>query len=59
MTVVVDILQSDDDYANHNGELFITYKQIDNAVVDYVVENYPEAYDFVFEVCEDNGWIGL
>ena len=62
LTVGVDILQSDDEYVNHNGELFVTYKQIDNAVIDYVAENYPEAYDFVFEVCEDNdddGWIGL
>ena len=62
LTVGVDILQSDDDYVNKNGELFVTYKQIDNAVIDYVAENYPEAYDFVFEVCEDDeddGWIGL
>ena len=62
LTVGVDILQSDDEYVNHNGELFVTYKQIDNAVIDYVAEKYPEAYDFVFEVCEDyedDGWIGL
>ena len=62
LTVGVDILQSDDDYVNNNGELFVTYRQIDNAVIDYVEDNYPEAYDFVFEVCEDDeddGWIGL
>lgn len=62
LTVGVDILQSDDEYVNQNGELFVTYKQIDNAIIDYVAENYPESYDFMFEVCEDNeddGWIGL
>ena len=50
LTVGVDILQSDDEYVNHNGELFVTYRQIDNAIIDYVEENYPEAYDFVFEI---------
>jgi hypothetical protein len=50
LTVGVDILQSDDEYVNQNGELFVTYKQIDNAIIDYVVENYPEAYDFMFEI---------
>ena len=62
LTVGVDILQSDDEYVNHNGELFVSYKQIDNAVIDYIEKNYPEAYNFMFEVCEDNeddGWIGL
>ena len=50
LTVGVDILKSDDEYVNHNGELFVTYKQIDNAVIDYVAEKYPEAYDFMFEI---------
>lgn len=64
LTVGVDILQSDDDYSNNNGdgELFVTYKQIENAVINYVEKNYQESYDFMFEVCEDNeddGWIGL
>ena len=45
-----DILTEDFDYTIKDGEQFVTYKQIDNAVVDYVAENYPEAYDFVFEI---------
>ena len=62
LTVGADILQSDDEYVNKNGELFVTYKQIENAVINYVEKNYPESYDFMFEVCEyneDDGWIGL
>lgn len=57
-----DILTEDSDYTIKDGEQFVTYKQIENAVINYVEKNYPEAYDFMFEVCEDNeddGWIGL
>lgn len=60
-----DILTEESDYIIKDGEQFVTYKQIENEVMDYVAEHYPypEGHNFVFEVYppeqEDDSWIGL
>lgn len=50
VTIGVEILQEDSDYVNSNGELSVTYEQVNRGVIDYMKYNHPYTY-FMFDIC--------
>ena len=50
VTIGVEILQEDNDYVNSNGELSVTYDQVNRGVIDYMKHNHPYTY-FMFDIC--------
>ena len=50
VTIGVEILQEDNDYVNNNGELSVTYEQVNRGVIDYMKYNHPYTY-FMFYIC--------
>jgi hypothetical protein len=49
ITLGVDILKSDDDYVNYNGDLVVSEKEVEDAVVDYIRHVYPEINDYMID----------
>lgn len=50
LTLGVDILKSDDDYVNYNGDLVISDKEVGDAVSEYIREKYPEIHDYMIDI---------
>ena len=50
VTIGVEILQEYNDYVNNNGELSVTYEQVNRGVIDYMKYNHPYTY-FMFDIC--------
>jgi hypothetical protein len=50
LTLGVDILKSDDDYVNYNGDLVISDKEVGDAVSEYISEKYPEIHDYMIDI---------
>lgn len=48
-----DILKSDDEYEIINGKLFISEKNVKEAIFDYMREKYPEVYDYIISIGND------
>lgn len=42
-----DILKSDDDYENYNGDMVTTVRDVEDAIIDYMSSNYPEVHDYM------------
>ena len=48
-----EILKSDDDYDMKKGKLVVTISDIEDAIYDYMRYNYPEVYDYMFNIEDD------
>lgn len=49
ITVGEDILKSDDDYVNYNGDLVVSEKEVEDAVIDYIRHKYPKIHDYIID----------
>ena len=49
ITLGEDILKSDDDYVNYNGDLVVSEKEVEDAVMDYITYRYPEIHDYMID----------
>ena len=49
ITLGEDILKSDDDYVNYNGDLVVSVKEVEDAVIDYIRHKYPEIHDYMID----------
>ena len=49
ITLGEDILKSDDDYVNYNGDLVVSEKEVEDAVIDYIGYEYPEIHDYMID----------
>lgn len=45
-----DILKSDDDYMNINGNMFTTERDVEDAIIDHIRFRYPEVHDYMFAI---------
>ena len=45
-----DILKSDDEYDNYNGDLVVPVEKVEDAIYDYMSENYPEVHDYMYDI---------
>lgn len=45
-----DILKSDDDYDNYNGDLVVTERDVEDAIIDHIRFRYPEVHDYMFAI---------
>ena len=45
-----DILKSDDDYENYNGDMVTTVRDVEDAIIDYMSSNYPEVHDYMCDI---------
>lgn len=49
ITVGEDILKSNDDYVNYNGDLVVSEQEVEDAVIDYIRHEYPEIHDYMID----------
>lgn len=49
ITLGEDILKSDDDYVNYNGDLVVSEKEVEDAVIDYIRHKYPKIHDYIID----------
>ena len=49
ITLGEDILKSDDEYVNYNGSLVVSEKEVEDAVIDYIRNEYPEIHDYMID----------
>lgn len=49
ITLGEDILKSNDDYVNYNGDLVVSEKEVEDAVIDYIRHEYPEINDYMID----------
>lgn len=49
LTLGEDILKSNDDYVNYNGDLVVSEKEVEDAVIDYIGYEYPEIHDYMID----------
>lgn len=47
-----DILKSDDNYMNINGNMFTTERDVEDAIIDHIRFLYPEVHDYMFAIDE-------
>ena len=47
-----DILKSDDEYDDYNGSLVVPVEKVEDAIYDYMSENYPEVHDYMYDIEE-------
>ena len=47
-----DILKSDDDYDDYNGDLVVTERDVEDAIIDYMRFSHPEVHDYMFAIDE-------
>ena len=45
-----DILQSKDNYDDYNGSLVVPVEKVEDAIYDYMSENYPEVHDYMYDI---------
>jgi hypothetical protein len=48
ITLGDEILKSDDDYVNYNGDLVVSEQEVEDAVIDYIRHEYPEIHDYMY-----------
>lgn len=48
-----DILKSDDDYENYNGNMVATKRDVEDAIIDYMRFGYPEVHDYMFAIGDE------
>lgn len=48
-----DILKSDDDYDDYNGDMVVTERDVEDAIIDYMRFRYPEVHDYMFAIDEE------
>lgn len=48
-----DILQSDDDYEEYHGFLVVSEEEVEDAIYNYMQDNYPDVHDYMFNI-DDN-----
>ena len=46
-----DILKSDDDYENYNGDMVVTERDVEDIIIDYMRLTHPEVHDYMFAIC--------
>ena len=49
LTLGDEILKSDDDYVNYNGDLVVSEQEVEDAVIDYIRHEYPEIHDYMID----------
>lgn len=49
ITLGEEILKSDDDYVNYNGDLVVSEQEVEDAVIDYIRHEYPEIHDYMID----------
>ena len=49
ITLGEDILKSNDDYVNYNGDLVVSEQEVKDAVIDYIGYKYPEIHDYMID----------
>ena len=49
ITLGEDILKSNDDYVNYNGDLVVSEKEVEDAVIDYIRHKYPKIHDYIID----------
>ena len=49
ITLGKDILKSNDDYVNYNGDLVVSEQEVKDAVIDYISHKYPEIHDYMID----------
>lgn len=49
ITLGEDILKSNDDYVNYNGDLVVSEQEVEDAVIDYIRHEYPEIHDYMID----------
>lgn len=47
-----DILKSDDDYDDYNGDMVVTERDVEDAIIDYMRFSHPEVHDYMFAIDE-------
>lgn len=45
-----DILKSDDNYMSINGDMFVTERDVEDAIIDYIRFTHPEVHDYMFAI---------
>lgn len=50
LVVGEDILKSDDEYVNYNGSLVVSEKDVEDEVIDYIRNVYPEIHDYMIDI---------
>ena len=52
LTLIVgeDFLQSNDEYDDYNGSLVVPVEKVEDAIYDYMSENYPEVHDYMYDI---------
>ena len=49
ITLGKEILKSNDDYVNYNGDLVVSENEVEDAVIDYIRHEYPEIHDYMID----------
>lgn len=49
ITLGDEILKSDDDYVNYNGDFVVSEQEVEDAVIDYIRHEYPEIHDYMID----------
>lgn len=49
ITLGEEILKSDDDYVNYNGDLVVSEQEVEDAVIEYIRHEYPEIHDYMID----------
>lgn len=49
ITLGEEILKSDDDYVNYNGDLVVSEQEVEDAVIEYIKHKYPEIHDYMID----------
>lgn len=52
ITLGEDILKSNDDYVNYNGSLVVSEKEVEDAVIHYIRNEYPEIHYYMIDIEE-------
>lgn len=50
LVVGEDILKSDDKYVNYNGSLVVSEKEVEDEVINYIRNVYPEIHDYMIDI---------
>ena len=45
-----DILKSDGEYDDYNGSLVVPVEKVEDAIYDYMSENYPNVHDYMYDI---------
>lgn len=49
LTVGEEILKSNDEYVNYNGDFVVSVQEVEDAVIDYIRYEYPEIHDYMID----------